>query len=297
MKLGAGAALGYASALICQGVLVERGLAASTVLSFRFGVSGLLLVALCALSGRPLLPVPGERLRLLLLGAACFMAPCSLYYSATEHGSPAAAIVLVYLYPTLVTLAESVAARRRPSAALTASLVLSTVGCALVAAAGSSVTIEPIGVVYALGGAAAFAAYMFLSVRTGKRSDPVAAGGAIALGAGGSFIVQALLGPGFGAATGSIGLLVGTGVANALGLGLTFAALRRLGTARASIVFTLEAVFTVVLAAVFLGDALGPWQMLGGVAVLGAAVLSESDALRRDPHSPHQPAAAAATTR
>jgi drug/metabolite transporter (DMT)-like permease len=49
--------------------------------------------------------------------------------------------------------------------------------------------------------------------------------------------------------------------------------LRRIGPATAAIVATLEPVITVVLAVIVFGDHLGPIQLLGGAAVIGAVVL------------------------
>lgn len=271
--LAAIAALGYGTTLTLQAWLAERGLASSTVLTMRFGGSGVLLLALCALTRRPLVPARGERLQLLLLGAIFFMVPAELYYRATQHGSPAAAIVLVYLYPILVTLAEAVQARQRPRSVVLGALALSTVGCCAVALQGTDVSIEPIGVALALGSAAAFSAYVFLSGRAGKRSDPMTIAAWVALGAAASFVVRVIIGPGFEHASGNWPALIGTGVANAVGFGLMYEALRHISAARVSVVLTLEAVFTVLLTAVFLDDTLAPLQIAGAAAVLVAAAI------------------------
>ena len=52
-----------------------------------------------------------------------------------------------------------------------------------------------------------------------------------------------------------------------------FAALARLGARRTSVVMTLEAVFTVALAMVLLGEPLGLGQAVGGVCVLAATIV------------------------
>ncbi len=59
-----------------------------------------------------------------------------------------------------------------------------------------------------------------------------------------------------------------------------FAALRRIGSARTSVLLTLEAVFAIVLAAVFLGEALGAIQAVGGACVLAGAVIISLSPLR-----------------
>jgi drug/metabolite transporter (DMT)-like permease len=52
-----------------------------------------------------------------------------------------------------------------------------------------------------------------------------------------------------------------------------FAGLRRLGPAPTAVVMTLEALFAIVLSGLFLGESLGPLQIVGGVAILAATVL------------------------
>jgi drug/metabolite transporter (DMT)-like permease len=59
-----------------------------------------------------------------------------------------------------------------------------------------------------------------------------------------------------------------------------FAALRRLGSQRTSVLLTLEAVFAIVLSAIFLDEGLGAVQALGGVAVLAAALIISLTPLR-----------------
>ena len=52
-----------------------------------------------------------------------------------------------------------------------------------------------------------------------------------------------------------------------------FAGMQRLGAADAATLSTLEPVVTLVLAALFLGEAVGGWQLAGGALILGAVVV------------------------
>jgi drug/metabolite transporter (DMT)-like permease len=52
-------------------------------------------------------------------------------------------------------------------------------------------------------------------------------------------------------------------------------AVSRIGAAQASLLSTLEPIFTIALAALLLGDRLTPLQLAGAALVLGAVVLSE----------------------
>jgi drug/metabolite transporter (DMT)-like permease len=55
---------------------------------------------------------------------------------------------------------------------------------------------------------------------------------------------------------------------------LFFVVLDRIGATRTAIVMALEAVTGIVLAAVFLGESVGPVVALGGVGVLAGAVIA-----------------------
>jgi drug/metabolite transporter (DMT)-like permease len=68
-------------------------------------------------------------------------------------------------------------------------------------------------------------------------------------------------------------LLATYGLFTAAAFTLTFAALVRLGARHTSVVMTLEAVFTVALATLLLGESLGPAQLAGGACVLAATVV------------------------
>lgn len=269
--LAAGAGLAYAVTLILQGALAEHGVGSSTVLTFRFGVSAVLLLGLCRLRGVPPRPARGDGLPLFLLGAICFMAAAASYFAAISRGTTAAVIVLVYLYPVLVTVTECVRTRRLPSGRTAGVLAMSVTGCALVAVAGGSVSIQPLGVLFALGSAAAYTLYIVVGTRVGERSDPTSSAAWVALGAAVSFVTLAVTGPGYADVAGHLPALLGVGTANAIAFGLTFAALARLGAARASVVLTLEAVFTVILSAVVLDESLAPLQLVGAAAVVVAA--------------------------
>jgi drug/metabolite transporter (DMT)-like permease len=52
-----------------------------------------------------------------------------------------------------------------------------------------------------------------------------------------------------------------------------FEGLERVGPVRASVFSTVEPVFTIVLAACFLGESVGFLRLLGGTLILGAVVL------------------------
>ena len=154
-----------------------------------------------------------------------------------------------------------------------AAVVLSVAGTALVVAAGSDVAISRTGIAFALGSAVAFAIYIRLSSRIVNRTAAMTTAAWVAGGAGLSFLTQGLVTSTLHSPSGHWLQLVANAVATASAFTCMFAALQRISPARTSVVMTLEAFFAIVLGAIFLGESMRPLQVVGGVAVLAAAVL------------------------
>ena len=276
--MAAGAAFAYACTIVCNRKLAEGSLGVTTVLGIRFSLAGVLLIGLLAVRRQPLLPARGERVRAVLLGAIGYTAESTLFFMGLERGTAAAATLLFYAYPSIVTGLEVVSGRHGMDRRTITALALSAVGIMLVVAAGGNVAISTTGIMCSLGAALAFALYFITSDRVLHRTDALTTAAWVAVGAGLSFAARGLV-------TGSLHrpgahdhwpLLIVNGVATAVAFTLMFAALHRLGPSRTSVVMTLEAFFAVVLSAALLDESIGFLQALGGVAILAAAVLVSS---------------------
>ena len=222
----------------------------------------------------------GEWLGIFLLGAIGYMIESSFFFAAIARGSAAAVTLLFYVYPAIVTVIESVRSRRRPSQRIIGALVLSVAGSVLVAGAGGDVDISRLGIVFAMCSALTFASYVTVGSRLSEKSDAMVTGAWVALGASASFTVRALLGAGYASTDGHWPILIGNGAANAVAFGMMFGALGLLGPARASVVLTLEAVFTVLLATTILNESISPVQLLGAAGVLAATIVIASSGPR-----------------
>ncbi|HSM33844.1 MAG TPA: DMT family transporter, partial [Anaerolineae bacterium] len=80
--------------------------------------------------------------------------------------------------------------------------------------------------------------------------------------------------------------LLGLGLlATAVAIGAFYAGVRRVGGARASLISTVEPVYTVALAMILFGEQLTGMQLAGGALVIGAVILAETgrpDTVARD---------------
>ena len=72
---------------------------------------------------------------------------------------------------------------------------------------------------------------------------------------------------------GIIGIAV---LSTAVAVQAFYAGARRIGAARASLVSTVEPVYTIVLATILFGESLTAVQMLGGLLVIGGVLLAET---------------------
>ena len=260
------------------------------MLGLRFGIAGVLLLGALVAGRRPLLPAPGERVRAGLLGGIGYAIESTCFFLGLAHGTVAAVVLLFYVYPAVVMLLEVPLLGTRPRGRSLAALTLSVAGAAVIAIGGGEVHISPLGIVLSLGSAAAFALYLLASERLVTRTDALTTAAWVAVGASVSLLAGALVRGAVRMPSGYWWDMAGYALATAVAFTCMFAALRRLGSSRTAVIMTLEAVFGIVLAAVFLGESIGPLQVVGGLAVLGgAAMIALSPAAPTRPKASTQP--------
>lgn len=201
----------------------------------------------------------------------------------------AVAIVLLafYTYPALVAVVAVALGHERLDGAGWTALLLAVGGMVLVVGGGlgdgAVGSIQPLGV--ALGLAAAACQTVFVTISRGRyRAIPAEqAMGWILL------VTAAACGLGSVAAGDDVGLPVRSGsalvlvaIAGTVAAGipsvLFLAGLRVIGGTRAGILMLIEPLVGVSLAAILLAEGLHPVQVVGGIAILGAAILLQREA-------------------
>jgi len=265
------AALSYAATIVIGHSLSRAGVPSATALGIRFGVAALAIGAVLVARRAPLLPAPGERVRLVLLGGIGYSLESTLFFLALGHGTAAGAALVFYAYPAIVAAVELGLGARLPLRRMLLAVVLSAVGTLAVVASGNEVAISPSGVAFALGAAAVFAVYLISGSRLVRDTDAWTRAAWVAGGAAVSSVGRGLLTGSFSVSADHWLGLLAYGAFTATAFGLMFTALRRLGPSRTAVVMTLEAFFAVVLGAAFLGEGLAPTQLAGGAAILVAA--------------------------
>ncbi|TQN28479.1 threonine/homoserine efflux transporter RhtA [Haloactinospora alba] len=219
------------------------------------------------------------------------------YFVAVSRIPVSIALLLEFLGPTLVIAWLLVVRRvRLPGSALGGALV-ALAGIAVVVEVWSGLRLDPLGVAAGLGAAVCQASFFLLSDATSEEVDT------LALAAGGTVIGAVFVGvlarpwnlpwhiltadaelSGFHVPVAALVVwivLVTTVLAYVTGI----AAVRVLSPPVAGTIATLEVVVAAVVAWAALGERLSAVQGLGGLVVLGGALLAQSGTVRRRP--PH----------
>jgi drug/metabolite transporter (DMT)-like permease len=263
-------------------VAYDDGADVRGVLSVRFALASVVLLALALLRKEPL--ARGRQLvTLLLLGGVGYVFEASAYFAALTRISAGLTALLLYLYPAIVVVLVAVMTRARPT---TRAMV-----CVAVATLGTGLTIGPVGggqvtgVLLGLTAALSYSGYVVISSRVVAPGAPFATaavvmGGAAVVYGTGALTLGASLPSSPGAWTALLAVAL---VCTVLAVSTFFAALPRLGAPDLAVLSTIEPVVSVAVGAIALGESLGPVQLAGGVLVLGAVgVLARTPA----PHLP-----------
>lgn len=283
---GRGVALAPVALVVAGGLSVQFGAAVAVLLMPKAGAFGVVTLRLAA-AALVLLVVCRPKLRghsradwgtVLAFGVA-MGGMNTLFYQAADRIPLGAAVTLEVLGP----LALSVFASRRLVNAVWAALALG--GVALLSGGGFD-RLDPVGVAFALGAGAMWAAYITFSARTGRRF-PQADGLALAM------VVAAVLSLPLGIVESGSKLLVPT----TLGLGAAVAllssvlpytleliALRRLPAPTFAILMSLEPAIAAMAGFLILDQALSTTDALAIALVIGAsmgAVRSQVRGLRK----------------
>jgi drug/metabolite transporter (DMT)-like permease len=270
--LAAAGAICYGFTVVIGEDMADAGFGPSTSLGVRFFIAAAMLAIVLRVRGVRLFPSRAEVLTGLGLGLA-YALEARFFFNSLERMTAAASALVFYVYPSIVTVIELARGREQAHRSTFVALGLSTAGTAVVVAAGSEVSVTAAGVAFALAAASTFAVYLVIGRQVGHRTDPMVLGCWVAFGAsfvnlGLGVIGGQLVNPSSRALE-----LVLYGLATAFAFTLSFAAMRRISASRVAVVMTLEAASAVVMAAVFLGESLVAAQVVGGIAVLGAAVV------------------------
>lgn len=268
------ASLLFGAVVILGKVLAERDVSVPAMLAVRFALAGAVLASVLAVSRMRLAAARGERLRLVLLGAAGYAAESALFFFALRYGTAAAVTLLFFTYPAWVTVLSAITGMGLPGRLVVGSLVMTVAGAALVVASSGGLVVSLPGVVLSFASAVTFSFYLVGAERTVRGTSSPAAAMWVSLSAAAGLALYAVVSGQARAPSGAAEWfpVAGMGVLTAGAFFCLFAGLRRIGAVRTSIVASLEPVATALLALIFLAEPLGVGVVAGGTLILAAAI-------------------------
>jgi DME family drug/metabolite transporter len=255
------------------------GLAARAVATYRLAVGGLLIVGFLLVSGRPLPRSSAAWRRIAATGVLAALFQASYFTAVSLTSVSLATLVTIGSAPVLVLLARRRTAGRRQVAAV----VLALLGLALLVGlpAGPDAGAVFGGAAFALLAAAGFAVMTLLAARPVAGLDEATTTG-LGFTVGGLVLLPlaaATSGLGFAVDLRSAALLVAFGlVPTAVAYTCYFRGLRSAAAGVGVLMALLEPLTAAVLAALLLGDRLGPAGIAGGLLLGAALVLSARSA-------------------
>jgi drug/metabolite transporter (DMT)-like permease len=284
-----------AAAALCWGVSATLGRAAFTgrllegrplspiepliLAQSRVTISALLLIPLLLMTrGTRIFRMAWRDIALcLFVGVAGMAASNYFYYLSIQITNVATAIILQYTAPIWVLLYMIARRAQRATVQRIASVFLAVFGCALaIGVFSGQMKISALGVIAAQIAAVSFAFYNVAGARLVRQYERwtvlvyVLAGAALFW----QFVNPAwkVAGAHYSSAQ-WLFMLVFAVTSILLPFSAYLGGLHHLDATRAIVTSCLEPVFSVVIAAIWLGEALGPLRVLGMAVVLGATVL------------------------
>ena len=271
-------ALAFGSMPILARVAYASGVDPETLLFLRFSIaSAVLWVAF--LARRAALPRGRSLAVLAAMGALGYAGQAFSYFTALTLASAGLVALLLYLYPALVALLARLVLGHALAPRQVAAVALAFVGSLLtIGRAGDG---RPLGIFFGILGAVIYAAYILTGSCLPREVTPTASATVVTTAAA---LVYAAVGSVRGlhlpATRGGWAAAVAIAiVCTVLAIAFFLAGLERLGPVHASIYSTVEPAFTLLLAAVVLGERVTLSRLCGGAIILGTVVmLARADA-------------------
>jgi len=210
-----------------------------------------------------------------LFGIAAFF---FVYVNAVDRVGVAVASVLLYTAPAWVTLISWRFLGERIGRRQWAALALAFAGCALVAGIYdfNQIRLNGPGVLFGLASGLTYALYsVFVKAGVRKHSPWTVQVYGMVVGAVALLLVQDLNAVAQALRSPVVVWLAAIALIPTLGSGLAFAAgLRLVPVSSASVVANVEPMVATILAYLFFGEVMAPWQMLGGALIIAGAIIS-----------------------
>ncbi len=262
----------FGSMAIFARMAYASGLDTPTLLLLRFTMAAILMWTLLLAKGMKL-PRGKGMVMLLAMGAIGYAGQAFSFFTALTLASAGLVSLLLYLYPAIVTILARIVFRHPLTWTQLSAVAVALIGSVLtIGKAGDG---KPLGIFFGILAAFIYSVYILAGSRFPKDVTPTASTTVITSAAAVTYAcVVAVKGfhpPGTGA--GWLAVVAIAIICTVLAILFFFEGLERVGAVRASVMSTVEPVFTVLLAAVVLDEVITPMRVLGGALIVGAVIL------------------------
>jgi drug/metabolite transporter (DMT)-like permease len=305
------AAVGFGSGPFFANVAYDAGMSALPIVFWRFVAATIVAWGFVLASGggrASLRTLSRPRVLTLLVLGVLYVGNSGTYVAALETVPVALVSMIVFIYPALVAVLSLWFGRRLEGRRAWVALGISTAGVLLAVGGVPEGAMPPLtGLALAIASPIIYAFWIVLSARVaGERrrsrrtaratippSDveaPTGSDAAPPAAAAASTLMITATAAGFGVlllATGRSVVpasvpepawpaLIAFGAFSAIAIQAFYGGVRRIGGARASLLSTVEPIYTIAIATLLFGEYLAPVQLVGGALVIGGVLLAET---------------------
>lgn len=306
------AGCGFATLGVVSRTTFILGLTPMAFVTWRSGVAALAMLALIAVGLRRGARLvgwrslsPRDRLALGVAALAGSSLDVTMFFA---YGRVPVAIVLLcfFLFPAMVAAASSLLGWERLDRNRGIALLIALGGMVAVVVGGEGAGalggLDPVGVLLAIGSAVSQAVFVLVARRGYRQVPTEQAMGVVLVVSTASALLIALAGDvlhtvwlPFSSPDLLVLLLLGGLFGAGIPSFLFLAGIRRIGGVRAGILMLVQVPVGAALAAVFLDEVIGPVQIAGGLAILGAAVIIQRTTGPTAPTADHRDRAGTAS--
>jgi drug/metabolite transporter (DMT)-like permease len=266
------AAASFATSPIFARIAYDAGANPNTFLFIRFAIAATAITLIMVFKG---LQWPRGRLlvSLVLIGGVCFAGLNLSFYTALTLAPVNLVIVIAYLYPAFVTLLSVLFLKQPITNQKIAALFLTLVG--VVVTTGLDWGGQYLGIVLAITTAVIYSAYFTFGSFSIRKAGPVPSSAVIFISTtiiyGVPVTIQGLELP--TALSGWVAIALCALFSTVFGIACLFAGLKRIDSAKAAMISTLEVIVAAALAILILGETMSLSKILGACMIIFAVII------------------------
>ena len=255
--------------------LYARGMNADSVLFFRYGFAGLMLLGLMLVMHKPL-RLPRRQIPMMIVAAILMALSSLLLFEAYNYMDVGIASTLLFVYPVMVAIINTIFYRERLSAVTISAIAMATAGIMLLYEGDGTATLNITGTALVLLAALSYSIYMVAVNRTSLCKVESMARTFYSVGIGIVVFIVGMAWNGFTPVTGALGWTCVLSLAlfpTIISLVTMVIAIHNIGSTPTAILGALEPVTALVIGVCVFGERLSFGACVGIVLVVGSVTM------------------------